>query len=123
MKCACSGHVIDSDVPNFVHCGSEALLLGSQASLGDASKPVLRAGIYAFLQPKDVTAEEPNILERTDSKFTPVNGLDGNFVGETTEAPSIQIAQRVSLIFWPEDTTWDDDAKAPVRRNRTTFMR
>jgi hypothetical protein len=29
---------------------------------------------------------------------------------------------RLLIIFWPEDTTWDDDAVLTVRRNRITFM-
>jgi hypothetical protein len=27
------------------------------------------------------------------------------------------------LVYWPEDTTWDDGAVTSVRRNRVTFMR
>jgi hypothetical protein len=27
------------------------------------------------------------------------------------------------MIFWPEDTTWDDDAPLSVAKNRVTFMR
>ncbi|KAG8960525.1 hypothetical protein FRC03_006451 [Tulasnella sp. 419] len=27
------------------------------------------------------------------------------------------------VVYWPEDTTWDDGATDSVRRNRTTFMR
>ena len=30
---------------------------------------------------------------------------------------------RVFVIYWPEDTTWDDDAVSSVKRNRVTFMR
>jgi hypothetical protein len=29
----------------------------------------------------------------------------------------------VYAVYWPEPTTWDDDADSPVRRNRVTFMR
>ena len=29
----------------------------------------------------------------------------------------------LSVIFWPEDTTWHDDAVSSVCRNRVTFMR
>lgn len=29
----------------------------------------------------------------------------------------------VYVIFWPQDTTWDDDAISSVTRNRVTFMR
>ncbi|KAF8549816.1 hypothetical protein OG21DRAFT_1447416 [Imleria badia] len=31
--------------------------------------------------------------------------------------------ERMYIIYWPEETTWDDDASPPVRRNRITFMR
>jgi hypothetical protein len=27
------------------------------------------------------------------------------------------------LIYWPEYTTWDDDATSTIKRNRVTFMR
>lgn len=27
------------------------------------------------------------------------------------------------VLYWPEDTTWNDDATTSVRRNRVTFMR
>ena len=27
------------------------------------------------------------------------------------------------VIYWPEDSTWDDSAASPVCRNRVTFMR
>jgi len=30
---------------------------------------------------------------------------------------------RVFVIYWPEETTWDDDAISSVKRNRVTFMR
>lgn len=29
----------------------------------------------------------------------------------------------VYVIFWPQETTWDDDAVSVVQRNRVTFMR
>ncbi|KAL5492779.1 hypothetical protein ACEPAI_4226 [Sanghuangporus weigelae] len=31
--------------------------------------------------------------------------------------------RQVLVIFWPEETTWDDNAISTVRRNRITFMR
>jgi hypothetical protein len=31
--------------------------------------------------------------------------------------------ERMYVIYWPEASTWDDDASPPVRRNRVTFMR
>lgn len=27
------------------------------------------------------------------------------------------------MLYWPEETTWDDKAISSVRRNRVTFMR
>ncbi len=29
----------------------------------------------------------------------------------------------VYVVYWPEDTTWDDNATSTVHRNRVTFMR
>ncbi|KAG2040447.1 hypothetical protein BDR03DRAFT_892378 [Suillus americanus] len=31
--------------------------------------------------------------------------------------------QQLFLVYWPEDSTWDDSAPSSVRRNRVTFMR
>ncbi|KAJ6609456.1 hypothetical protein B0H10DRAFT_2063907 [Mycena sp. CBHHK59/15] len=31
--------------------------------------------------------------------------------------------EQVFALYWPEDTTWNDNASAPVSRNRATFMR
>lgn len=31
--------------------------------------------------------------------------------------------KRYYVIYWPEDTTWDDSAASSVCRNRVTFMR
>ena len=30
---------------------------------------------------------------------------------------------QVFVIYWPEETTWNDDAITSVKRNRITFMR
>ena len=30
---------------------------------------------------------------------------------------------RVFVVYWPEETTWNDDAVSSVKRNRVTFMR
>jgi len=30
---------------------------------------------------------------------------------------------RVFVVYWPEETTWDDNAVSSVKRNRVTFMR
>ncbi|KAJ6581854.1 hypothetical protein B0H19DRAFT_1116733 [Mycena capillaripes] len=31
--------------------------------------------------------------------------------------------EQIFLIYWPEDTTWDDNASSSISRNRETFMR
>ncbi|KAI9455071.1 hypothetical protein BJY52DRAFT_1388982, partial [Lactarius psammicola] len=31
--------------------------------------------------------------------------------------------ERAYVVYWPEDTTWDDRAASPVQHNRVTFMR
>ncbi|KAG8215118.1 hypothetical protein J3R82DRAFT_8569 [Butyriboletus roseoflavus] len=36
---------------------------------------------------------------------------------------SVSAAKRMYVIYWPEESTWDDNASPPVRRNRVTFMR
>lgn len=33
------------------------------------------------------------------------------------------LPEKIYVIYWPEDTTWDDNASAEVFRNRVTFMR
>ena len=30
---------------------------------------------------------------------------------------------RIFVVYWPEETTWDDDAVSSVKQNRVTFMR
>jgi hypothetical protein len=31
--------------------------------------------------------------------------------------------EQVYVVYWPEETTWDDHASSSVQRNRATFMR
>ncbi|KAF5381827.1 hypothetical protein D9757_008331 [Collybiopsis confluens] len=38
-------------------------------------------------------------------------------------SPAPDGVERIIVLFWPEDTTWDDGAISSVRRNRITFMR
>ena len=37
-------------------------------------------------------------------------------------SPSSDSSQ-VFVIYWPEETTWDDDAVSSVKQSRVTFMR
>jgi len=32
-------------------------------------------------------------------------------------------AEQIFVIYWPEESTWDDSTPSQVRRNRVTFMR
>lgn len=36
---------------------------------------------------------------------------------------SVGAVGKMYVVYWPEESTWDDDASPPVRRNRVTFMR
>ncbi|KAG8989467.1 hypothetical protein FRB94_014374 [Tulasnella sp. JGI-2019a] len=59
-----------------------------------SSQHELRSGIYLLVRPT------------LNSSLT------------TTTSPPV-----VYVIYWPEDTTWDDSATGAVRRNRVSFMR
>ena len=37
--------------------------------------------------------------------------------------PADSTEERTYVIYWPEDSTWDDSATSSVSRNRVTFMR
>lgn len=68
-------------------------------------KPILRARL--FLTPSDING--PHLS----------SGL--YIVMATSEAELID--ERHYVIYWPEDSTWDDSAPSSVCRNRVTFMR
>ncbi|KAG8950712.1 hypothetical protein FRC03_012780 [Tulasnella sp. 419] len=72
-----------------------AYLLASaeQYTSGRSMQPILTSGIYFLL---------PESNPPTSDTFR---------------------GHRSFIIYWPEDTTWDDMAIGAVRRNRTTFMR
>jgi hypothetical protein len=40
-----------------------------------------------------------------------------------TASPPVSVDERHYVIYWPEDSTWNDSAASSVRRNRVTFMR
>ena len=45
----------------------------------------------------------------------------GLYIVTATEAHPTD--ERHYVIYWPEDSTWDDSAPPSVCRNRVTFMR
>ena len=40
-----------------------------------------------------------------------------------TALTPVSVDERHYVIYWPEDSTWDDSATSSVRRNRISFMR
>ena len=38
-------------------------------------------------------------------------------------AAQLNNAEQIFVIYWPEESTWDDSALSQVCRNRMTFMR
>jgi len=60
--------------------------------------------------------------DSVDSGSTLITGL--YIVRADLNRDSMSIAdERYYVIYWPEDTTWDDSAASSVCRNRVTFMR
>ncbi|KAF8752322.1 hypothetical protein RHS01_07760 [Rhizoctonia solani] len=51
---------------------------------------------------------------------TPSDLRSGIYLSLPAEASNTNLAY---ILYWPEDTTWDDKAISSVRRNRITFMR
>ena len=58
-----------------------------------------------------------------------VDNLDANSLARQTLRSGLYFLRDpvsqcvVYAIYWPEDTTWDDDAVSSVQRNRIAFMR
>jgi hypothetical protein len=71
-----------------------------------------------------------NLAFRARSLLNPTNingsqlGLSsGLYIVRANAATVDPLDERHYLIYWPEDTTWNDSAASSVRRNRVTFMR
>ena len=64
----------------------------------------------------DIRGRSASILDST-SDGTGTGLRTGIYIGNVHEDSVFPV------IFWPEDTTWHDDAEEPVRKNRMTFMR
>ncbi|KAJ7583113.1 hypothetical protein C8J56DRAFT_202132 [Mycena floridula] len=47
----------------------------------------------------------------------------GLYLVRATNLPPGEDPEQIYAVYWPEDTTWNDDAIDSVRRNRVTFMR
>ncbi|KAG8992268.1 hypothetical protein FRB94_011740 [Tulasnella sp. JGI-2019a] len=84
--------------------------------------------VRVFRETGAVEEETANLLllsddDRKASQYSLRSGiylLDPSF---GTYDPTTDPPLTVHIIYWPEDTTWDDTAAAGVKRNRVTFMR
>ncbi|KAG0701346.1 hypothetical protein DFH29DRAFT_990130 [Suillus ampliporus] len=61
------------------------------------------------------------IVNQSDSSVSMPSLRSGLYIVRT--ACDATPDQQIFLIYWPEDSTWDDSAASSVRRNRVTFMR
>ena len=46
--------------------------------------------------------------------------MSGLYVVRSFVSPT---EEQAYVLYWPEDTTWNDQAVSTVKRNRVTFMR
>lgn len=60
------------------------------------------------MQPKDEGLDLPTLRSGLYIVRSPHQGM---------------LEEQLYVIYWPEDTTWNDEAVSSVRRNRVTFMR
>ncbi|KAH8986525.1 hypothetical protein EDB86DRAFT_2809505 [Lactarius hatsudake] len=74
---------------------------------------------------RSITAVDDNIarllLEPTEIGSDKPALSSGLYI--VTASPTVSVDGRHYVIYWPEDSTWDDSAASSVRRNRVTFMR
>jgi hypothetical protein len=75
----------------------------------------------------DITDLTPPFRARTLLEPTDIGGskpclASGLYIVKAN--PTMDVSdERHYVIYWPEDSTWNDSATTSVRRNRVTFMR
>lgn len=79
------------------------------------------------------TCKQGNCLSRTYSSYLSagkllleggtVQGVDQGLRSGLYFVRSLAEPGAVFVVYWPEETTWNDTAISSVRRNRITFMR
>ncbi|KAH9046371.1 hypothetical protein EDB83DRAFT_2295029 [Lactarius deliciosus] len=84
--------------------GSRGEIVRMLRSIGAVDDNIARL----LLQPTEIGGNKPALSS-------------GLYVVTTSSAASID--ERHYIVYWPEDSTWDDGAASSVRRNRVTFMR
>ncbi|KAK7025055.1 VWFA domain-containing protein [Favolaschia claudopus] len=81
-----------------------------------------RSEIVAFLSSKGVIGDDTARVLNAQTDNTSGSKLrSGLYVLHVV--PEVAGFNQVFVIYWPESTTWNDDAISSVRRNRITFMR
>ena len=76
-------------------------------------------------------SDRANLFEKRARKLlTPQNGFDSRGAEPILRSGLYVVRSFVStaeerayVLYWPEDTTWNDQAVSTVQRNRVTFMR
>ncbi|KAF7356372.1 VWFA domain-containing protein [Mycena venus] len=83
-----------------------------------------KSEIVAFLSSRGVINDETTRALSNSADNASVPHLrSGLYVLRTFhDGPGARLEQ-IFVIYWPEPTTWNDDAISSVRRNRVTFMR
>jgi len=61
------------------------------------------------------------LITSTEAKTEKPALRSGLYICRVSE--SVGAVGKMYVVYWPEESTWDDDASPPVRRNRVTFMR
>jgi hypothetical protein len=76
-----------------------------------------KANIFENSARKLLTSQTGHTVGGTEATLTLRSGLYvvRSFVSTAEE--------QAYVLYWPEDTTWDDQAVSTVQRNRVTFMR
>ena len=77
--------------------------------------------LFFFCQVVDQTFSARLLLAPTESGGARPDLLSGLYVLVAGQVDPTQ--ERHYVIYWPEDSTWDDSATSSVCRNRVTFMR
>ncbi|KAJ7509859.1 hypothetical protein B0H11DRAFT_2270198 [Mycena galericulata] len=82
-----------------------------------------KSEIVSFLSCRKVISDETAraLNQSTDNSSDPY--LRSGIYLLRAGNPNAAEAEQIFVIYWPEPTTWNDDAISSVRRNRVTFMR
>ncbi|CAE6353001.1 unnamed protein product, partial [Rhizoctonia solani] len=84
-----------------------------------------RSEIVGFLLDRGIlNADIAQLLSQPGDSTVPWNLRSGLYCAMLPEQGAGEVrSENVFLVYWPEETTWYDDAEPTVQRNRTAFMR